>query len=166
MIRKLDPSTDLDCYRVCWSWFQDLPRWAHDILAVYSVEKFEDYIELANGARANIGVFDGEQFIAMITVEWLAKGVYELHLSSSRRPNVELIIEAFVNLSKTLFEEMDAKMAVSFTPSYDKGILAMVRAAGMRQDGVEKLKGVYRGRVIRWRRSIITADDYRQQKAA
>lgn len=164
MIRKLDPATDIDCYQAVWGWYQSLPKWAYDVLAVYSVATFEEYLELANGARANIGVFDGDKFIAMITVEWLAVGVYELHLSSSRRPNVELIIEAFVNLSKTLFEEMGAKMAVSFTPSYDKGILAMVSAAGMRQDGVEKLKGQRKGRTIHWLRSIITAEDY--QKAA
>lgn len=122
-------------------------------------------MELANGPRTNIGVFDSDTLIAMITVELVANGVYELHLASARRPSRELILEAFVNLSKVLFEELKAQMAVSFTPSYDKGILALVRAAGMRQDGVEKLHGVSRGRVVRWQRSIITNDDYKQQVA-
>lgn len=165
-IRKLNPTVDLDHYRTVWAWFQDLPKWAHDVLAAYSVETFDEYVELANGPRTNIGVFDGEKLIAMITVEMVAKDVYELHLSSSRRPSVGLILEAFINLSKTLFEDLDAQTAVSFTPSYDKGILTLVRAAGMRQDGVEKLKGERKGHVVRWTRSIITADDYQQQAEA
>lgn len=165
MIRKLDPHTDRDLYQICWDWYESLPRWAHDVLAVYSVDTFEEYMELVDGPRTNIGIFDGERFIAMVTVDLIAKDVYELHLASERRPNVELILEAFVNLSKVLFEELKAQMAVSFTPSYDKGILTMVRAAGMRQDGVEKLKGVSRGKVVHWTRSIITKDDYSQQVA-
>lgn len=166
MIRKLTPKLDLECYQQVWAWFQSLPRWAHDALAAYSVETFEEYLELANGPRTNVGVFDGEEFIAMITVELAAPRVYELHLSSARRPPVEPILEAFVNLAKVLFEDLNAQMAVSFTPSYDRGVLALVRAAGMRQDGVEKLKGQSRGKVVRWVRSIITEKDYQQLKAA
>lgn len=166
MIRKLDPSSDRELYRKVWAWYELLPKWAHDVLAVYSVETFDEYMELASGPRTNIGIFDGEKFIAMITVELVAKDVYELHLASERRPSPELILEAFVNLSKVLFEELKARAAVSFTPSYDKGILALVKAAGMRQDGVEKLRGVSRNKVVHWTRSIITKDDYQQQVKA
>lgn len=165
MIRKLDPATDRELYSLVWDWYQALPKWAHETLAAYSVQTFDEYMELANGPRTNIGIFDEDKFIAMITVELVGSGVYELHLASTRRPSRELILEAFVNLSKVLFEELKATMAVSFTPSYDKGILALVRAAGMRQDGVEKLHGVSRGKVVLWRRSIITQDDYQQQVA-
>lgn len=163
MIRNLNPSTDLDLYRRVWSWHEALPDWAREALSTYSVTTFEEYMELANGPRVNIGVFDGGTFIAMITVDLVASGVYELHLASARRPSSELLVEAFVNLSKTLFEDLKAKMAVSFTPACYKGILALVRAAGMRQDGVEKLRGASRGRVVHWIRSVITAEDYYQQ---
>lgn len=165
-IRRLDPSVDLDCYRQVWAWHEALPRWVRDALSAYSVATFDEYMKLADGPRTSIGVFDGDTLIAMITVDLVAKDVYELHLASVRRPSSELILEAFVNLSKVLFEELKARMAVSFTPSYDKGILALVRAAGMRQDGVEKLHGVSRGKVVRWVRSIITKDDYQKQVTA
>lgn len=163
MIRKLDPKTDIDLYRKVWSWHEALPEWARDVLSAYSVTTFEDYMKLTDGPRVNIGVFDDDRFIAMITVDLVASGVYELHLASERRPSAELLVTAFINLSKTLFEDLKAKMAVSFTPSYYQGILALVRAAGMRQDGVEKLRGASRGRVVHWIRSVITADDYHQQ---
>lgn len=165
MIRKLDPVTDRELFQQAWGWYQSLPKWAHDVLAVYSVETFDEYMEMANGPRTNIGIFDDDKLMGMITVDLVAKDVYELHLASMRRPKIEPILEAFVNLSKVLFEELKAQMAVSFTPSYDKGILALVRAAGMRQDGVEKLKGVSRNKIVKWTRSIITADDYARQVA-
>lgn len=163
MIRKLNPKTDIDLYREVWKWYEDLPQWAHDVLAAYSVDTFEEYMKLVDGPRTNIGVFDDDKFIAMITVELIAKDVYELHLASARRPSAELILEAFINLAKVLFEDLKARMAVSFTPSYDKGILALVRAAGMRQDGVEKLHGISRGKVVHWIRSVITEGDYLEQ---
>lgn len=162
MIRKLDTSTDLDHYATCWDWFTDLPQWAKDALEPYSVETFDEYMELAKGPRSNIGVFDNEKLIAVITVELVAKGTYELHVSCGRRPKSELMIEAFVNLGKTLFDELGAATVFSFTPDYLKTTLRWARAAGMRQDGVEKLKGVSRNKIVRWQRSIITAGDWRE----
>lgn len=166
MIRTLNPDTDLDLYRECWSWHESFPRWVQDALSAYSVATFEEYVELAKGPRTNVGVFDGDQFIAVITVEIVASGVYEVHLSSVRRPPREVIIEAMLNVTRTVFEDLNARLGFSFTPDYDKGIITLVRAIGMRQDGVEKLRGVSRGKPVKWIRSIMTADDYQQMKAA
>lgn len=165
-LRALNPETDRDLYRQCWSWHESFPRWVQDALEAYSVETFEEYLELTKGPRSNIGVFDGENFVAMITVELVAASVYEVHLSSIRRPPREVIIEAMLNVTKTVFEDLNAKTGFSFTPDYDKGIIALVRAIGMRQDGVEKLRGVSRGKPVRWIRSIMTDADYRKLKAA
>lgn len=166
MIRALNRWLDTDLYRQAWSWHESFPRWVQDALAAYSVETFEEYLDLAKGARANVGVFNEGNFVAMITVELVASGVYEVHLSSIRRPPREIIIEAMLNVTKTVFEDLNAKVGFSFTPDYDKGIIALVRAIGMRQDGVEKLRGISRGKPVRWIRSIMTDIDYDQLKAA
>jgi hypothetical protein len=160
VIRRLNPDTDLDLYRQCWGWYEALPRWARAVLAVYSVSTFGEYLELARGPRANIGVFDGDDFIAMVTVEWAAEGVYEVHFSSERRPPRDVIVEAMINVTRIVFEELGAEVGFSFTPNYDKGIITMLRAIGMRQDGVEKLRSSHRGKVVKWIRSIMTKDDY------
>lgn len=160
MIRRLNPEADRALYETCWGWYQSLPRWAREVLAVYSVKTFDEYMELARGPRANIGVFDGEDFVAIVTVEMVAAGVYEVHFSSMRRPPRDVIVEAMVNVTKIVFEELGAEIGFSFTPSYDKGIIIMLRAIGMRQDGVEKLRSTHRGKVVKWIRSILTKDDY------
>lgn len=160
MIRRLDPDKDIELYRQCWGWFQDCPAWVKEALAAYSVSTFDEFMELAHGNRADVGVFDSERLVAVISLQLVASGTYEVHLSSVRHPPRTLLLEAIVNVVKLGFEELGIEIGFSFTPSYDKGIIALIRAAGLRQDGVIKLRGTSRGRVVKWIRSIITREDY------
>lgn len=167
MIRRLDPDADLDLYRQCWGWRQEYPRALRDATAVDSVDSFEEFIEQSRGARADIGIFDSEykfmeEFIACVSLQWKSNGVYEIHMAAKRRCRIEQMIEPFLNIQKTIFEDLKARFIFAFTPEWNRGLILLATIIGMEPDGVKRIRGTTRGRAITWVRLSQSRAQYEQ----
>lgn len=160
MIRRLDPDKDVDLYRQAWGWREQYPRSLREATKVHSVETFEEFLELSRGARADIGVFE-EEFLAVISVQWHSEGIFEIHFSSKRGTRVEQLIEPCLNIQKTIFENLNAKLIFAFTPEWNRSVLLLGQALGLQPTGVTKLFGTTsRGRVIVWAQLAQTREAY------
>lgn len=164
MIRRLDPDRDLDLYRQRWEWRERYPRSLRDATAVDSVATFEEFLEQARGARADIGIFDGEM-VGCVSLEWKAERVYEAHISAKRKASLDRFIEPCLSIQKTVFEELDAALLFGFTPEWNRGAVLLAKTMGLEPDGVRRLRGTARGRVITWVRLSQTRADYERDTA-
>jgi hypothetical protein len=149
MIRRLDPDRDADLYRQRWEWRERYPRSLRDATAVDSVGSFEEFLEQARCARADIGIFDGE-LIACVSLQWRGEGVYEIHLSAKRGVRLEQLLEPCLSIQKTIFEDLNARFIYAFTPDWNKGTILLATILGLEPDGVRRLRGTTRGRLITW----------------
>lgn len=159
MIRRLDPDKDTELYRQRWEWREKYPRSLRDATAVDSVETFEEFLGQARGARADIGIFDNE-LIGCVSLQWQAEGVYEIHLSAKRGAKLEQLIEPCLSIQKTLFDDLNARFIFAFTPEWNRGVILLAIAMGMERDGVRRIKGTTRGRLITWERLSMTREMY------
>lgn len=167
MIRRLDPNKDTELYRQCWEWRERYPRPLRDATAVNSVTTFEEFLGQSRGARADIGIFDvaykfmDEQLIAVVSLQWKGEGIYEVHLSARwRGVRVDDLIEAGLSIVKTIFEGLNARFVFAFTPKWNRGAILFAAAMGFQVDGVQRMSGTSRGRVIVWRRLSMTKENY------
>lgn len=165
MIRRLDPDRDLDLYRQRWEWREKYPRSLRDATAVDSVATFEEFLDQARGARADIGIFDND-LIACLTIQWKAEGVYEIHLSALRGIRVDRLIEPLLNIQRTIFEDLNARFIFAFTPEWNRGLIVLATAVGLEPDGVRRIKGATKGRAITWLRLSQTREAYERDTAA
>ena len=167
MIRRLDPEVDGDLYRQCWEWRTKYPRALRDATAVDSVDSFEEFIDQSRGARADIGIFDSEyrfmeELIACVSIQWKADGVYEIHMAAKRGSRIEQMVEPFLNIQKTIFEELGARFIFAFTPEWNRGLILLSTIIGMEPDGVRRIRGTTRGRAITWVRLSQSRAQYEQ----
>lgn len=151
MIRRLDPDQDRDLYRQRWEWREQYPRSLRDATAVDSVGSFEEFLEQARGARADIGIFEDE-LIGCVTLDWKAEKVYEIHLSAKRGARLEQMIEPCLSIQKTIFEDLRARFIFAFTPEWNRGTILLATTLGLEPDGVRRIRGTTRGRAITWLR--------------
>lgn len=158
-IRRLDPETDIDLYRELWRWQSEYPRALRDAVKVHSVDSFEEFLEQAKGARIHVGIFDSE-LCAVIGLQWLATGMYEIHLSAKRKTRLEQLIEPCLSIQKTAFEELQCRYWFLFTPEWNRGAILLATAMGFYNDGVSKIVGTTKHRVIKWVRMSQTREDY------
>lgn len=160
MIRRLDPEKDVELYRQCWEWRERYPRPLRDATAVNSVTTFEEFLEQSRGARADIGIFE-EQLIAVVSLQWKGEGIYEVHLSARwREVKIDSLIEAGLSIVKTIFEGLRARFVFAFTPKWNRGAILFAVAMGFQADGVQRMSGISRGRVIVWQRLSMTKENY------
>jgi hypothetical protein len=165
VIRRLDPDADRELYRQRWEWRERYPRSLRDATAVDSVATFEEFLEQARGARADVGIFDNE-LIGCVTIQWQAEGVYEIHLSAKRGVRLEQMIEACLSIQKTIFEELSARFIFAFTPEWNKGTIMLATIMGLVPDGIRRLRGTTRGRAIEWMRLSQSRADYERDTTA
>lgn len=163
MIRRLDPEKDIELYRQCWGWREQYPRSLREAVKVGSVETFEEFLDLARGARADVGVFD-EELITLVSIDWKADGVYEIGFSAKRGAGLKRTIEPCLSILKTIFEDLQARFIFAFTPEWNRGAKLLMAAMGMKLDGVSRLHGVSHERVIRWQRLSMTKADYESNR--
>jgi hypothetical protein len=165
LIRRLDPDRDRDLYRERWKWREAYPRSLRDATAVDSVATFEEFLDQARGTRADIGIFD-QELIGCVTIQRQGEGVFEIHLSAKRGVRLEQMIEPCLNIQKTIFEDLQGRFIFAFTPEWNRGTILLATAIGLEPDGVKRIRGTSRGRVITWVRLSQSREAYERDKQA
>ena len=164
MLKRLTKD-DSELIREAWEWTFTSPAWFQDMDKVFSQGTAENLIEqLDDWRKVFIGVLDPE-LAAIIIIEWKAEGLFEGHLMTRRRVNVQ-IIEAAIN--QVLHDSVEFGMREAFVWIAEKnlGVRKLCATLGMRPNGVAMYKGSYRGRVIKWQRYSITREQLLIDKAA
>lgn len=118
----------------------------------------DDFIQRArNSATAYIGIFEGDDMIALVIVETPAPTIHEGHLLARRGANQELITAACVTMISDLFNLGMTHLFV-WVAERHSALRKMCVTLALQPDGLVMWRGSYHGKPIRWVRFSITRE--------
>lgn len=159
-LRRLNAEKDLDLFHQSWGWLEESPDWRKETEAVFgAVDQDSYFAALSNPERIDIGVFDGA-FIALVTLTLRAPSIYEVHLEAGPAASSQSIIFAGWQIRERMFD-YGMQRAYTWTPHWNRPVLAINKAIGFQPDNVSMLRGTCRGRLIEWVRFSLRRPDGR-----
>ena len=165
-IRRLNPETDKALFVEAWLWDHvDVPRWYREMDRVFRPEAFEDFLKLAHGEdQADIGVFENDKLVGLITLSMRAKGMFEAHLSAKRGASVEVLADAGIQVKEQLFRDMGMIEGCLWVARKNYHVRKLCSIIGFRDSGLRIFKGSHRGRVIDWLRLSVTRSEWEAEQ--
>ena len=157
-LRRLDPERDEALIREAVGWLDDQPLFFRNCDAVWGTEDADAYLaQMKTDPQADFGVWDGREFIAVITVSLAGHRVYNSHLMAKRSADVEVLKVAIASVLNQMIENgMREGWMLLARKNY--GVRRILEIVGMRRDGVTRIKGQSHGKPIEWvRYSVRTA---------
>ncbi len=150
MIRRLDPTTDEHLLREIYTWDKEHPQWYQDLEKVAGWP-LEQFLKEAPD-RADLGVFDGEEFVALISIIRRDVGVYEGHVWAKRGNKVEDLAAAVNWVVERLTEDLQMRFGYVWIAKKNRPIKKVCTMAGLRFDGTTLTDGESHGKPIEWQR--------------
>lgn len=150
-LKRLEPERDGRLVREAVGWLAGQPRFFQDCDAAWEgMQDAEDYLRLMReGKQADIGIFDGREFVGVITVTLEGKGTFNSHLMVRRGASAAVIAAGAAGVLRGLFGQ-GMKEGWSWLARKNHGARWIVEAIGMRLDSVEQIKGASHGQPIEW----------------
>lgn len=150
-IRRLDPWEDGHLLEEAFGWLVTSPSWRKQTEAVFGTLNWDDYLANAHDpGRVDIGIWVDGNFTAIVTLTIRAKNVYEVHFEAASSTPPEAVITAGQLIRDQLFGKYNAELAYTWTPKWNRGVLAIDKAIGFQPSNVTMLHGTCRGRLIEW----------------
>lgn len=154
-LRRLDPTADLALFAETWQWLEESPPWRKETEAIFGTVDHDEYFAaLRNPERIDIGVFDGP-LTALVTLALRGRNIYEVHFEAKRGTRAESVIWAGWEIGEQMFSDYGMEMAYTWTPRWNRRVLAINKAIGFQPDNVTMLHGTCRGRLVEWVRYSI-----------
>jgi hypothetical protein len=131
-------------------WLDRQPLFFRNCDAAWGTEDAESYLtQMEREPQADFGVFCEGELIAVITVSLAGKNVYNSHLMAKRGASIEAIRMAVMSVLKQMLEQ-GMKEGWMWLARKNLGVRRIVEAAGMRRDGLTRLRGQSHGAPIEW----------------
>lgn len=149
-IRRLDSNIDEPLFRTMFTWLEQSPSWRRETEAVFGTLDLTEYLAATHwDRRIDVGVFVGSTLIACVTMTLTAKDTYEVHFEASRQADPAVVVAAGRVIRDQMFA-YGTQLAYTYTPRWNRTVLAINNALGFRPSGVIMLRGTCRGRLIEW----------------
>lgn len=157
-IRRLSPTLDTALYRAAWQWNAAAPRWVRDCAKVFEAADFATFLaQAADPARADMGVWEGDQFTGLYSFVLRATGIFEAFLAAKRGSSID-ILGAAIQDAKAVLTNAGMVQTFVWIAAQNRAILNLCEDAGLNFTGLEMYKGATHGRPIRWRQmSYVTS---------
>lgn len=162
MIQRLQLPDDEALLRTAYRWDADYPRWWREMDRVFNSGTENDFIDRSrNSHMAYIGVFDGDDLIALVIVETPAPAIHEGHLLVRRGANTALITAACVTMISDLFNLGMTHLFV-WVAERHTGLRKMCANMTLQPDGLVMWRGSYHRKYhrepIKWLRFSISRE--------
>lgn len=162
-IRRIRPD-DRHLFETAYQWLLDSPEWRKQTEQVFgTLDEYEYMRAIDDPGRVDIGIWVEGLFKAIVTLTIRAKDTYEVHFEAAAGTDPEAIITAGHLIRDQLFGLYGAQLVYTWTPSWNRGVLAIDKAIGFTADHVSMFHGTCRGRLIEWVRLSLRAG-YGQQE--
>lgn len=136
ILKVLYPREHIPWFHVAWRWRETYPkrvrRWD-------MVTGFDQWMEMMQ-QRVSVGVF-APTLTALVSLEPVGEGVYEVHVDCRRRVDHETLLTALLSIRRTVFEEWGAREIFAGVISRNGGIIRVARACGFTPDGTTEQAG-------------------------
>lgn len=153
-LKRLDPVADKALYEEAFHWGDGYPTWYRDMTRAWGFESFDDfYAHVQSDEVISVGVFQ-DGLVGLTHVGHLGGMIFEIHLFGKRGADVDVLGLACAQW-KQLFE-IGAQAIVTFVASMNRAVIGICERAGMLADGLRAIRGETHGKVIEWKRMVIT----------
>lgn len=168
IIRRLNPVADEPLLRQAFKWDADVPRWYRDSDAMCR-PSLDVYLRMAHDEdQVDIGVFDGDEMVGLVTFDHKMNGVAEVRLSAKRGAPIDMLTEAAYQLRHQFFS-LGMNAGVVWIAKRNRQIVKLCEVVGFVRD-VTMCRGVYHrpkgDRPIEWVRLITTREQWLGEVAA
>jgi hypothetical protein len=151
-LRRLDPEADEGLIREACDWLDAQPLYFKNADAAWGREDADTYLRLMRERpQIDHGVFLNGRMVAVITVTMEGLGVYNSHLMVKRGSDPLAIAQAGAWVFEQL-RERGMREGWAWLASKNWGARRVLELIGLRQDGVEQIKGQSHGQPIHWLR--------------
>lgn len=155
-MRRLDADTDVLLIAEAVGWIDSTPRWMRDCDDAWGKTVAGDHLEqMKTTPQADFGVWDGDEFVAVITISLIGHSVYESHLRAKRSANPEILKIAIANTLNQMFNR-GMKEGWMWVARKNHGVRRLLEAVGIYNDGVMMFKGQSHGQPIEWLRHSVS----------
>lgn len=155
MIRRLDPVKDRECFIEAWLWNVSAPSWFKQSSDVFGPPTFENFIEASEeDDRATFGIF-GEELDGMLILT-LRGASMEADLAARPHAKFGTILDGAAWLRDAIFRDFQVREIYVWIPKKNYPTRRLCAILGFQDTGLRIIKGVYRDRVIEWRRLSVS----------
>jgi hypothetical protein len=130
-----------------WDIESTLPRWFTDCRQTWTPD-FASYLEWWRRCREIYGLFEGEDLLAAVMLEYLPADV-NLHVSVLVRIPESQIIRFFASVKRQKWQD-GVKISTCWAYEKNRKLIRIAEAVGYRRTGLRCDQGSARGRVQRW----------------
>jgi hypothetical protein len=156
-IRKLNPDSDKHLIREALSWTDAQPLFYRNCDSAWGVDDLDKYLEMMRtDPQVDVGVFEDDVLVSVITIELAAKDVYKAHLMVRKGTSPDTVKQAAMSVMTDLFDA-GLKEGWALIAEKNLGARKVLESIGMRRDGIERIRGVSHKRPIKWLRYSVTA---------
>ncbi len=149
-IRRLD-NGDHDLLRHAYSWDAKAPEWYRQQDKVFGPKTVDEFVPLVDDPKnALIGIFNPE-LVGLITATLVCKDCFEIHLWAKRGTSLDVLEEAGYQIREQLVR-FGAQEIFVWVAEKNRPVKQLCARLGLQPDGIELLKGCYKGKVIVWQR--------------
>lgn len=149
-LRFLDPEKDLPLYEEAWCWQFEKPRWWRELFDIWQEKKEEFLKNRFRETRADIGVFDDrEKFVALISLDAAAAGIFEAHFECRRGTSPELLTDAIISAKEHVLGN-GAREIFIFVAAPNRPLLKICENCGFERTNIRILYGEFRGAPVAW----------------
>jgi RimJ/RimL family protein N-acetyltransferase len=161
-IRRLNPVGDESLLRQAFEWDAKAPAWYMDSDAICR-PSLDVYLKMTHDEnQVDIGVFDEDEMIGLVTFDHKINGVAEVRLSAKRGASLELLIEAAYQLRHQFFS-LGMTAGVVWIAKRNRQIVKLCEVIGFVREGSMR-RGTYHrpkgDRPIEWLRLITTREQW------
>lgn len=153
ILQVLHPRKHIPWFQVAWAWRLAYPkrvqRWD-------MVRDFDQWLTMMQG-RVSIGVF-APYLTALVTLEPMGDGIYEVHVDVERRVNQGTLLTALLSIRRTVFEQWNAREIFAGVISRNCGIIRVAHACGFTPDSISEQAGL-----LKFIRLRMTIEQYKDE---
>lgn len=159
--RTLEPGKDAIWYVLAHRWTQDRPRFFPHTGGFNILFAYLDYAK--RESQVDVGVFEGDTMITLITIQKEPGGGYLFHITSPKGSDPVKITAATYEIGWNLFDKMDAAFIYTMVPTFKghvhRGSKMLVESCGLTPCGEPEIEidGIWH---YSWQPYSLTREDW------
>ena len=146
---------DAPCFEEATKWVEAEPEWLKALDRLEGVEVADLWEEADNPANIIVGLWNDGEYRAFFAFQHSGGGAFEAHLISKRRVRAEEVRDEIWRWGWGIFDQLNAQCIYAWIPELNRVSRVMTNLLCLTFDGVTRWHGVYRNRIMKWRRHTL-----------
>lgn len=147
--------TDEPYFRIAQEWADQEPEWLKALDRLEGVQVADLWEEADNPSNIIVGLWNNGEYRAFFAYQHSGGGAFECHLISKRGVKAEEVRDEIWRWGWGIFEQLNAHCLYAWIPDLNRVSRVMTNLLCVAFDGVIRWHGVYRGRIMKWRRHTL-----------